>query len=297
MSEKKWTDDERDEAFDRGMETMQRVALELYRRGREPLLEELEEARARNADMRAMLEQVTRERDEARAACPDCAMWAERSARWHEDMQRAERERDEWRDKFLALNQTAGELCNACGWAFKIPGESCRCEVVKERDEARADLARSVAAWESAGMQGRTAHDAMLALAKERDEARAETARLRRLLNMAEDELVAADDHGRREANRADTVEAEVEALKAERDEARAELSKLRKDYDSVLEANVGLLDGAPYVDARAAFRRGAEAMREACARMEPYAYNLDDHLMISKWRSLVRGLSIPEDK
>ena len=90
MNEKKWTDDERDEAFDRGMETMQRVALELYRRGREPLLEELEEARARNADMRAMLEQVTRERDEARASAADqfrrgAEAMREACARWVAD--------------------------------------------------------------------------------------------------------------------------------------------------------------------------------------------------------------------
>lgn len=83
MSEKRWTDDERSEAFERGLKTMEGIALELYRRGREPLLEELET--------------VKRERDEARASCPDCAMWAERSARWHDDMQRAERERDEAR--------------------------------------------------------------------------------------------------------------------------------------------------------------------------------------------------------
>ena len=56
------------------------------------------------------------------------------------DYERVVRERDEWRDKFHALNQTAGELCNACGWAFMIPGEPCRCEVVKERDEARAEV-------------------------------------------------------------------------------------------------------------------------------------------------------------
>lgn len=53
MSEKRWTDDERSEAFERGLKTMEGVALELYRRGREPLLEELET--------------VKRERDEARA--------------------------------------------------------------------------------------------------------------------------------------------------------------------------------------------------------------------------------------
>lgn len=97
MSEKRWTDDERSEAFERGLKTMEGVALELYRRGREPLLEELEEARARNADMRAMLEQVTRERDEARASCTDCAMYAERSARFAEQADRLQSERDEAR--------------------------------------------------------------------------------------------------------------------------------------------------------------------------------------------------------
>ena len=51
----------------------------------------------------------------------------------------------------------------------------------------------------------------------------------------------------------------------AEWKQERQEVKRLREKYDSVLEANVGLLDGAPYVDARAAFRRGAEAMREAC--------------------------------
>ncbi len=58
-----------------------------------------------------------------------------------------------------------------------------------------------------------------------------------------------------------------LERVTRERDEARAELSTLRKDYDSVLEANVGLLDDAPWADVRRAYIRGAEAMREACAR------------------------------
>lgn len=60
--------DDMQRAIEDALKTMEGVALELYRRGREPLLEELEEARARNADIRAMLEQVTRERDEARAS-------------------------------------------------------------------------------------------------------------------------------------------------------------------------------------------------------------------------------------
>lgn len=182
MSEKRWTDDERSEAFERGLKTMEGVALELYRRGREPLLEELEEARARNADMRAMLEQVTRERDE-------------------------------WRDKFLALNQTAGELCNACGWAFRIPGESCRCEVVKERDEARADAERYLAD-------------------------------LRRC---------ASEPYERTR---------ELEALQAEVERLRVELIRAGSRECDIAACNCGTWH---HQNPRAAYRRGAEAMREAC--------------------------------
>ena len=80
--------------------------------------------------------------------------------------------------------------------------------------------------------------------------------------------------------------------LAEERDEARAEVER------AIIDRNHAEARAREYlIDARDDFRRGAEAMREACARMEPYAYNLDDHLMISKWRSLVRDLPIPEDK
>ena len=69
------------------------------------------------------------------------------------------------------------------------------------------------------------------------------------------------------EQSRRDLAHAEeaIARLYTERDEARAELSTLRKDYDSVLEANVGLLDDAPWADVRRAYIRGAEAMRLAC--------------------------------
>ena len=85
-----------------------------------------------------------------------------------------------------------------------------------------------------------------------------------------------------------DLLEA-VKGLVRERDEARAELSKLREDYDSVLEANVSLLDGAPYVNARNAYRRGAEAMREACARVA------DAHC-VPGTRDVIRAMPIPEE-
>lgn len=90
-----------------------------------------------NAEIIAELRRVLNERDEAREQLD---LTKRELGRWVDRETKAVRERDEWRDKFLALNQTAGELCNACGWAFRIPGESCRCEVVKERDEARAEV-------------------------------------------------------------------------------------------------------------------------------------------------------------
>lgn len=83
-----------------------------------------------------------------------------------------------------------------------------------------------------------------------------------------------------------------LERVTRERDEARAELSTLRKDYDSVLEANVGLLDDAPWADVRRAYIRGAEAMREACARW------MSEREGISQWvyDDALSALPIPEE-
>lgn len=66
------------------------------------------------------------------------------------------------------------------------------------------------------------------ALLDEQDDAASDdVTRLRRLLKVAEDEAVDADDHARREATRADTAEAEAETLRAARDEARAQLAAI----------------------------------------------------------------------
>jgi len=75
--------DEMQRAIEDALKSMEGVALELYRRGREEAREELEEARARNADMRAMLEQVTRERDEARAELAILRPWSVMLKRAH----------------------------------------------------------------------------------------------------------------------------------------------------------------------------------------------------------------------
>lgn len=101
-------------------------------------------------------------------------------------------------------------------------------------------------------------------------------------------------DDAERERARYEALSALVDNYRRERDEARAELSKLREDYDSVLEANVGLLDGAPYVDARAAFRRGAEAMREACVNV--VLTELSDPWYSDELLPPMRALPIPEE-
>lgn len=33
-------------------------------------------------------------------------------------------------EKCRTLSQVMGELCDACGWAMKFPGEPCRCELL-----------------------------------------------------------------------------------------------------------------------------------------------------------------------
>ena len=82
-----------------------------------------------NAEIIAELRRVLNERDEARAAlasCPDCAMYAERSARWHDDMQRAERERDEARASAAeAYKRGAEAMREACAEAcWSVPPDA-----------------------------------------------------------------------------------------------------------------------------------------------------------------------------
>lgn len=129
---------------------------------------------------------------------------------------------------------------------------------------------------------------------RERDEARADVTRLSRLLKMAEDEAVAADDHGRRESRRSDAAEAEAERLGAERDEAQREVARLKAEVASSLAmakiadakhdqkcAEVDMLrgvgcmedgDGPCGVCRKCAYRRGAEAMRARCEEIARHA-------------------------
>ena len=112
MSEKQWTDDERSEAFERGLRTMEGIALELYRRGREPLLEELET--------------VKRERDEARAD----------AERYLADLRRCASEPYE-RTRELEALQAEVERLREMAHDFEAMRE--------DRDEARAERDAAIA--------------------------------------------------------------------------------------------------------------------------------------------------------
>jgi hypothetical protein len=65
---------------------------------------------------------------------------------WRSHCARIEQERDAARvqverltDDLALARQVSGELCEACGWAMKFPGEPCRCELLKEVERLNAD--------------------------------------------------------------------------------------------------------------------------------------------------------------
>ena len=91
-------------------------------------------------------------------------------------------------------------------------------------------------------------------------------------------------------------LEAKLETVSRERDEARAEVERLTDERDELLVrvADAGAELRATreaYIDAKwtNAFRRGAEAMREACARVA------DAHC-VPGTRDVIRALPIPEE-
>ena len=47
---------------------------------------------------------------------------------------------------FAMARQVSGELCEACGWAMKFPGEPCRCELLAQVERLTADPLPA-AAW------------------------------------------------------------------------------------------------------------------------------------------------------
>jgi chromosome segregation ATPase len=129
-------------AIEDALKQMEGVALELYRRGREEARAELAEANARRADLRTALEWANEERDRLReqlaakhSECPDCAMYAERSARFAEQADQMQRERDEARASVAdAYRRGAEAMREACAAALLING------LVVSRERAAATV-------------------------------------------------------------------------------------------------------------------------------------------------------------
>jgi len=215
--------------------------------------------------------------------------------------------------------------------------------VTRERD-------RSLFAWESAGMTGRTAQSAMLELTRqleeacemvelqnarldqhhgaeirmerERDEARAEVQQLRRMPvveMMCENESVREyitqlEKRVERNATRVEIEQRDlyIGELRKERDEARAEVERLGRQVELLTDERDELLvcvasqnaelraTREAYIDAKwtNAYRRGAEAMREACAaRLIAFGVDrLGRAITREHAAEIVGGTPIPEE-
>jgi chromosome segregation ATPase len=231
-------------------------------------------------------------------------------------------------------------------------------ELEAELETVTRERNLSLSAWESAGMQGRTAQSAMLELARqleearqevaevnavlediswlederdkarawahraerERDEARAEIAILTTALDERDleaergleqyDSLVRERDRLREQVvtvnNNIETFQKETWRYKHERDEARAEVERLsdasthwqvmlKREMEEVERLKLSARLWADDIDAVSnAYRRGAEAMREACAS----AFDKrDEHdLTVDVIHDVLVDLPIPEE-
>ena len=103
-------------------------------------------------------------------------------------------------------------------------------------------------------------------------------------------------------------LEAELETTTRERDEARAEVERLTDERDELLVrvADQGAELRATRDAYNEAYRRGAEAMREACAKVDPYnahrsnaafARSVDSPASVVRiMQEAIRALPIPEE-
>jgi len=142
---------------------------------------------------------------------------------------------------------------------------------------AKRERDLSLAAWESAGMQGRTAQSAMLELARQLEEARDTIVALTTAMAEKDLEIVTLTDERDELLVRVAHQDAELRAARAAYRKAHAELKRER----------IGI---RPTDEVRSdAYRRGAEAMREACARVA------DAHF-VPGTRDVIHALPIPEE-
>jgi hypothetical protein len=99
-----------------------------------------------------------------------------------------EREVERLKNDLAMARQVSGELCEACGWAMKFPGEPCRCALLDEVERLKSDPLPA-AAW--VREVERAAYRRGAQEASER--AKAEVERLTNALAAHRDEVPAQD--------------------------------------------------------------------------------------------------------
>ncbi len=215
-------------------------------------LAELEDCRARNADLRTMLEQVTRERDQAR-------------------------------DKYEAL-------------AVLVDGYR------RERDEARADAERYLADLRRCASEPYERTRELEALQAEVEWLRETNDYLRTWLSSEELEglrIKAAGHpllweeihHLKDEVERLREMAHDFEAMREDRDEARAERDAA---IARITEVGVMIATNGNRL-AKDAYRRGAEAMREACAQWFR-EHDESFELTVDACHDVIADMPIPEE-
>jgi chromosome segregation ATPase len=217
-------------------------------------LAELEDCRARNADLRTMLEQVTRERDvETNSALMFECDW--KDACRERDEARAEMER--WRTSYDAAS------------AHAVDVRAMLDQVRKELYEARAEIAILTTALDERDLEAERGLEQYDRLVRERDEARAESAKwkagfeefrsrntdLMMHLFEAQEKVRAVNIEPMLHLN--SQLRSRVHGLSAEVDRLMHQLADQTNETTRVrLEAKRS---------AEEAYRRGAEAMRDEC--------------------------------
>lgn len=141
-------------------------------------------------------------------------------------------------------------------------------ELEAELEVATRERDLSLAAWDAAGMTGRTAQSAMLELARQLEETRSDVERLRgvlHIISLDENEpTTSASDKVHAHAKRA------REVLQQTTTTGPNDAAHIASLEDLFLKA---CLRAKRHEDAaKTAYRRGAETMREACAQVDPYA-------------------------
>ena len=260
----------------------------------EKLREELAEANARRDDLRTALEWANEERDRLQRERD------EHKAKREEYAAEARSLRERLRDAYGERDQYLRERDQA-----RLAEERAR-ESLDELDEAIYDCLPSDDDGDTPLDCVEHAADQLRALAQERDEARREASD-HRLAAMAASSAHDAIEKMVRFELRAQQEEGAQEACRRvarERDEARAEVKRMKArpveaeyaELDIMWQRLVRERDDA-YRAKRDAYRRGAEAMREACAEKVDSYTAWNDPPTLGFLEERILALPIPEDK